>query len=399
MLERLPRPLPLHLSASLGAWGGAAPAALALLSGTPAVHASTKGRLDTLKGSVTKGDEDQFVRAVAEKAQARLTSLMRGLSLYQAHPYRRTDPEREQVWQRGSATLLAGPGSGAPLMLVPSLVNPSTILDLMPGRSSLETLQDLGYRGYLVDWGDGSGAESDFDIEDYVCRRLVPALEYLANECGGPVPLIGYCMGGTLCLAAAALRPDLVSSLVLLAAPWDFHAEPNHPGPRHAPLLLGPASFLPPGVGMPVDWLQSFFASLDPTLNDRKFRAFADLDQSSDAATFFVALEDWAGSGPPLARKVAVACLKDWYRDNLPGRGLWILNGIAIDPSAIRCPRLVVAPRADRLVPAPVALAAAVSGAETLDPGAGHVGMVVGRKARTGLWEPVAHWLSGVAER
>ena len=56
---------------------------------------------------------------------------------------------------------------------------------------------------------------------------------------------------------------------------------------------------------LPVDMLQTLFAALDPDGIAQKFRHFSTLDPNSDAATRFVALEDWLNDGVPLAAPVA----------------------------------------------------------------------------------------------
>src|SRR5262249_18425541 len=65
-------------------------------------------------------------------------------------------------------------------------------------------------------------------------------------------------------------------------------------------------------------------------------------------------------------------------------------------PRALAKPSLVVVPASDRLVPpaAAAALAAAIPGAVRLDVASGHIGMMVGGRAETLLWRPLAEWLA-----
>jgi polyhydroxyalkanoate synthase len=58
-------------------------------------------------------------------------------------------------------------------------------------------------------------------------------------------------------------------------------------------------------------------------------------------------------------------------------------------------PTLHVIPARDRIVPpeSSRALAKATKGADMLSPAAGHVGMAVGSRARSEVWEPLAVWL------
>jgi len=202
-------------------------------------------------------------------------------------------------------------------------------------------------------------------------------------------------MGGTFVTAAAALRPDLVGGLALLAAPWDFHAgdvERLHK-------LTATCALLEPilrDVGtVPVDLLQSLFALDDPGGVAEQFRRFGRLDPDSGAARLFVALEDWLNDGVPLSGTTARECMREWYRENLPMRGEWRIAGLAIDPGSIRVPAFAAVPRRDRIVPRDSALALArlLPGITLVEPDAGHVGMTTGRTAPKVLWEPLRDWL------
>ena len=121
--------------------------------------------------------------------------------------------------QRGSSPSAARP-RGAPILLVPSLINRAYILDLTPARSFARYLRERGLRPYLVDWGAPGADERGFGLDDYIAGRLMPALEAARRDAGRPIALAGYCMGGTMVLPLAA-RAE-VGSLVLLATPWDF---------------------------------------------------------------------------------------------------------------------------------------------------------------------------------
>ncbi len=109
---------------------------------------------------------------------------------------------------------------------------------------------------------------------------------------------------------------------------------------------------------MPVDVLQSFFASLDPLSLLAKFRRFADM--AGDHARKFVALEDWLNDGVGLAAPVARECLTQWYGENTTGA-----RQVA-DRGPSRCgrkncdlPALAMVPASDRIVPPKSALALA----------------------------------------
>jgi len=110
------------------------------------------------------------------------------------------------------------------------------------------------------------------------------------------------------------------------------------------------------------------------------------------AADAFVVLEDWANDGPPLPLPVARDLAERFYGDDAPGSGAWRVGGRAVDPAGLTMPLLDIVARRDRIVPPAAALSGTGIG-QPLGLDAGHVGMVVGGRARALLWEPLAQWL------
>ena len=304
------------------------------------------------------------------------------------------------LWQAGTTRLLdyAPPGRGrarrTPVLLVPSLVNRGYILDLSRRRSLARGLAERGLRPLLVDWDAPGEAERAFTLTDYIAGRLDAALTASVAAAGGPVPVLGYCMGGLLTVALAVRRPQDVASLALLATPWDFHADADTAA--HGALLAAAAPHLAALPALPVDMVQALFYALDPFLVLRKFLAFAALDPASPRAADFVALEDWLNDGVALAGPVARECLADWYGANTPGRRSWQVAGQVVDPAALTLPTLVVVPQHDRIVPPPTAqaLAREIPGAASFTPPLGHIGMIVGGRAPALVWDRLAAWLA-----
>jgi poly(3-hydroxyalkanoate) synthetase len=146
--------------------------------------------------------------------------------------------------------------------------------------------------------------------------------------------------------------------------------------------------------------IQALFAARDPIVALRKFRRFAAMDPESAEAIAFVALEDWLNDGVPLSLPAAEEALLGWCAGNATGQGVWRVGGDLIDPASLAMPSLVVAPRADRIVPpaSAAALAAKLPHSDRLDVGLGHIGMVVGRRARAALWAPLAKWIATRAD-
>lgn len=395
-----PRPLALHLANASLTWLSSQAALPFWKTGSLPWNPDLAGKAAEVAQSLAQRDgaAAEFPTALERELRRRADLFLTGIERYRHHPYRRALPDMPLLWQEGSTRLLDyAPAGGSPLLVVPSLVNRYYILDLAPGNSLLRALAEQGIRSFAVDW-DAPLGERKFALTEYIAR-LERAAEAAVEASGGQkLVVLGYCMGGLLALALAARRPDLVSALALLAVPWAFHAERAD----HAKLLASMADPFARAFGelgeVPVDVLQTLFASLDPLLAIKKFTRFAELALDSPAALGFVALEDWLNDGVPLALPAALECLRDWYGADCPGRGEWRVGGKAIVPQQIAVPALVILPATDRIVPplSAKALADALPKATVMTPPLGHIGMVVARDAPTIVWKKLSAWVSSV---
>jgi len=284
-------------------------------------------------------------------------------------------------------------------MLVPSLINRSTILDLTARRSLSRFLARRGLSCFLLDWGEPGEPERAFDLTDYVCERLVPAIRAARAASGSRVVPVGYCMGGMLALAGALQADDDVAGLGLLATPWDFHAG----APPQARMIRGCAPLLRWLIethdGLPVDILQTMFASVDPLAVARKFRTFARLSPESDQARDFVAVEDWLNDGVPLVAGVAEEAVCAWIGDNTPSAGAWRVAGRPVLPAAFERPVMAFVPMRDRLVPplSAMALVRELPRARLIEVGSGHIGMLAGGGAVDSVYRPLAKWIESLS--
>jgi polyhydroxyalkanoate synthase subunit PhaC len=315
----------------------------------------------------------------------RRAAALAGLKRYQHTPRGAATRPMPGRFRRGVARLRDYGGDGPPVVFVPSLINPPAVLDLTAERSIVRWIASQGFHAWLLDWGTPTATMRDLDVAGHVERVLLPLVARLPE----PPLLVGYCLGGTMALAAAA-RGNL-AGLATIAAPWNF-AGYGDAARGEIVALWDAARPTCEALGLvPMEVLQSGFWKLDPARTIGKYEAFATMPDA-EAATF-VALEDWANAGAPLTLAAGREVFEDFMRDNLPGQGQWRIGGEAITPAALDCPAIEFVSLSDRIVPA----ASAAGLSERRDSGAGHVGMVVGSRSRTGLWAPLADWLRGVA--
>ena len=298
-----------------------------------------------------------------------------GLRRYQCAALAPPARERPVVKAVAGASLRDCGGTGSALVLVPSLINPPTILDLDRDRSLADVLSRRR-RVLLLDWGPAD-KRSTLDLDSHITERLLPLIAGL-----GPVTLVGYCLGGTLALATAALEPS-VEAVVTLAAPYRFDAYPPDAAER---LVTHWAANRTAAIGfglLPMEVLQAAFWQIDPLRIVAKFARFAAADPTSAEAGRFVALEHWANGGEPLPLPAASQLVEQLF-----ARG----GTLSRLPA---CPMLHVTAAADRIVPAATA---APDGALVSSP-SGHVGMIISRNAPEHLHRPLLSWLDAQGPR
>ena len=322
----------------------------------------------------------ELVRQVSKRDAAAARKALAGLDAYAAAPRLPSRPKRLAIAKAAGATLRDFGGTGAPIVLVPSLINPPSVLDLDEDVSLAAALAKGGRQVLLVDWGQAS-ERAGLDIAGHVETLLLPLLDAV----GEPAAVIGYCLGGTMAIAAAQLAN--VSRVATLAAPWHFARYPAES--RQALLRLWDQSrTASEHLGaLPMEVMQAGFWALDPDRTVRKFAEFADADPASDPARRFVTLEDWANDGEPLPLPAARELFEKLYRDDLPGSGAWSVGGetIAERPPV---PMLHLVAGDDRIVPP-----ASAPDGDQIVIASGHVGMIVGR-ARSRLHEALTGFLA-----
>lgn len=275
------------------------------------------------------------------------------------------------------------------MILVPSLINPPNVLDLTERRSLLRFLLHQGHDTCLLDWGTPTQADGPSDLADHIETLLLPLLERFDR----PPLLVGYCLGGTLAIGAAARLAALgrpVAGVATIAAPWDFaRYEKSFREKLAATWDQSKAACETLGL-VPMEVFQTGFWSLDPRRTIAKYAAFGEMEEGTPAYHGFIALEDWANEGAPLTFAAGRDLAERCYATNITGSGQWTIQGTPVDPLALGCPTLAIASTSDRIVPA----ATTPPAMERIDLALGHVGMMIGSRAEESLWRGLSDWLS-----
>lgn len=337
---------------------------------------------------------ESLQRAVEEEARQRFYRWMEGVERYAKTPPKpRPVLGGQAVWQKGAASLFSYGDSNAaqqPILVIPSLINRSYVLDMSPRHSMMQHLARQKGNAHLIDWGEPENESQQLDIESYITERLEPAIDYLYAKYSKPVALVGYCMGGLFAIAAAQRHPQKTAKLALLATPWDFYGE-GMQIPAAAPFL----NSMPEDAILPHSLIHHWFYLQRPWVVHDKYARFGEYEKEGKQEAEFLRIEQWLQDGVGMSARVAKTCFVDWASNNKTYQGTWEVDGDTISPNAIDKPVFLGIPERDGIV-TPAATAPLIHAwphAHIHRIHAGHISMIAGKSARQTLWAPLAQWL------
>lgn len=296
-----------------------------------------------------------------------------------------------------------------PLVLVPPLGVTTETFDLLPQRSLVRYMASRGFHTYLVDWGRPERRHAGLSIADYADHMLGTALrEVRAHSGSQSLSLMGWCMGGLLCLIHLGLTADRqVKNLVTVASPIDLRGggivaraatalnaparlirkfsalrlERFDPSLMHAPGWLTTLSFK---LTDPIGSITTYW-DLITRLWDREF-----VESHTTTSAYLNNMLLYPGGViRDLLVKIAV--------DNKLAAGRIEIGERVADFRRIRANLLAFAGDSDHLVAPEIARKSVelVGGRDKefrIAPG-GHMGVILGRGAQEHVWEPAAQWL------
>ncbi len=319
-------------------------------------------------------------------------------------------PDESHLTLDGGQTLLVTQQRApVPLLLVPPLGVTTETFDLMPHRSLVRYMAARGFHVYMIDWGKPEKRHAHLSLKDYAGEMFATALSELRAHAGvKEVSLMGWCMGGLLCLMHMGFAQDrYIKNLVTVASPIDLRGGGlvaqtatvlNTPArlirkySRFRLHHLDAAKLASPGWATtlafkltdPMGSLTSYWDLLT-RLRDRSL-----LESYTTTADYLNNMLLYPG-GVIQDMVVSMAI------DNQLATGRIEIRGQVADLSTIRANFLAFAGDSDILVPADIAqrsveLVGSTDKAFHVAPG-GHMGVILGSKAVLGVWQPTADWL------
>ncbi len=286
-----------------------------------------------------------------------------------------------------------------PLLIVYSLINRSYILDLKPGKSIVEKLIGAGFNVYLIDWGVPGPSDQFLTLDDYINRYMYHIVNYVKDHSNvSQISMMGYCMGGTMAAMYAALYPEMIKNLILMAAPLDFSdkdgllylwADKEY---FNVEKLVDAMGNIPPW------FLQSAFTMTKPIQNTvDKYVKFFEKIEDKQFVDDFLTLEYWLNDNVPLCGQVYKQFVEDCFHDNLLIQNKMWLDSHLVDLTHITCPTLSIVAEQDHLVPPPSSLpindVISSKDVDVMQFPSGHIGLSVSGRAMKNLWPKVSEWL------
>lgn len=301
----------------------------------------------------------------------------------------------------------AGPRYQTPILLVPSLINRHYVMDLLPGKSMAEDLVNAGHDVYCLDWGTPGPEDRYLTFDDVCDRYLGRAIRHVAkNSPRGKAHVLGYCLGGTLATIHAAVHPEHIASLLVLAAPVSFGDGEGLLNSWTRSPTFDVRGLVNAFGNVPWQLMQSAFHMLRPTLNLSKGIHLLDKAHVEDPkkpgawdefVEGFLALETWGNDNVSFPGECYAQYIEQLYRNDALARGNFSLGGKPARLGNIKCPTMCVVFEHDNIVPWQSASTLldriASTDKELVKLPGGHVGAVVSRGAQRKLWPQMsAFW-------
>lgn len=301
------------------------------------------------------------------------------------------------------------PSAHSPVLLVPPLAAPASCFDLRRGCSVAEHLISLGYPTYLVDYGPISFQDRQLGLEHWVEEVIPSAIRTVADDAGGcDVQVVGWCLGGIMALLAVAGCELPVSSVSLIASPFDFSKVRTMAPIRQLAELTGGRLVTAlytalGGAPAPLVSLGFQLTALDKRLTKplTLLRNIGD----RDLLAHIEAVDDYMAHMLAYPGRTFAQLYHRFFRINdLADGRIELTDGACIDVADVGVPVLVVAGANDVLAPRDAVhhVAGLLTGSPDVRvrtaPG-GHLGVLTGRGARQTTWRHLDEFLRRYDER
>ena len=302
-----------------------------------------------------------------------------------------------------------------PLVLVPPLGVTTETFDLMPQRSLVRYMVACGFKVYLVDWGKPKKEHSHLNLTDYSYTMMNTALEKVRKHSGSKdLSLMGWCMGGLLCLLYQGQVLDRhIRNIITVASPIDLEGGSGVVSQvaGMAQALNGPAELVSNYTNFRLNTLDPNRLALPPWLTTLVFKM---TDPVGSVTTYWDLMTRLSDREFVVSHTTTSDYLNNMLR--YPGGVLQDMASKVVSHNQLAKGRvefgddrvaeldkissnfLAFAGKTDILVPPDIAeqsvdIVASKDKEFRVAPG-GHMGVIIGSKAQNAVWAESAAWLA-----
>lgn len=317
--------------------------------------------------------------------------------------------KREVLFQEHSVTVyrytpVAETLHATPLFIVPSLVNKSSIMDLLQDQSFIEAMLKRGFLVYMIDWGEPTKAQRDCSLEYYLKHYLGRAIRRInKNASSDKLHILGYCLGGMLTTLYCALTESKgVDKMVTMVTPLNFSdggmlswwANKDHFEVERIVKSMG---------NIPSDFFSASFPWLVPTSKIKQTKLLMKKHTDKKFLESFYALDIWATENVGFPGKVYQDVIKFGYQENqLVEDKSWPFESEKLSLDRVKIDVLNMCASFDHI--SPVGSCEVMeklldnANVETQTYGTGHLGFATGKDARgvstPEYWDKIESFLS-----
>ncbi|PSP69602.1 class III poly(R)-hydroxyalkanoic acid synthase subunit PhaC [Halobacteriales archaeon QH_8_67_27] len=285
-----------------------------------------------------------------------------------------------------------------PILIVYALINKPYILDLQAERSVVRRLLEAGHDVYLIDWNEPSRMDQHLTLDDYVNRYIENCVDEVRERSGQEkINVLGYCMGGTMSAMYAALHPEKVNALGLMAAGLCFQGTGGILEEWGSDEYYDPEEVTDTFGNVPAEFLDVGFALMDPVDNYvSKYIRFYENLENEDFVENFGRMERWLSEGIDVAGEAYDQFLTDLYQENKLYHNEMYLDGEHVNVENIDMPVLQITGEYDHLIPAdaskPFNEVVGSDDVTTIEFSTGHIGLSVSSSSHEEVWPEVCEW-------
>jgi len=285
------------------------------------------------------------------------------------------------------------------LLIIAAPIKRPYIWDLVPSISAILFCLHQDLHVQLLEWMPGSPSACNSGLDECVLA-ISEAVATITAAQGAKPYVIGHSLGGTLAAIYGAFLSESIKGVVLLGAPLCF--EPTQSRFRDTLVALGTLE-LSDADPLPGSLLSHASALASPrTFIWSRLMDAAMSITDPHAMVVHARVERWALDEVPLPGKL-VHQIIDWlYRENRFCRGSLKIGEKCIGPYSLSAPTLAVVNIADEIAPLASlkpftdAMAKNVRIIEyrgELGVCLQHLGILVGRQAKSHVWPEIISWL------